>query len=41
MWQYKYTGKATTFTVKLTSFGLNTSVTMKSNAFLIVSFYVP
>jgi hypothetical protein len=41
MWAYKYTGKASTFTVKLPAYGLSQSVTMKSNAFLIVDFTVP
>jgi hypothetical protein len=41
MWQYKYTGKATTFTVTLPRYGLSRSVTLKSNGFLVVSFLVP
>ena len=40
-WQYKYTGKATTFTVVLPSFNnTSKSATLKSNAFLVVSFMV-
>jgi hypothetical protein len=35
-WQYKYTGKATTFTI--TTSGQTQTVTMKSNAFVIVNF---
>jgi len=38
MWQYKYTGKATTFTVKLPSYNQSKSVTLKSNGFVIVTF---
>ena len=40
MWQYKYTGKATTYTVKLGApyTGRQQTVTMKSNAFVIASF---
>ena len=41
MWQYKYTGKATTFTVKLPAHKLSKSVTMKSNGFVIANFDVP
>ena len=41
MWQYKYTGKPTTFTVKLPAYDLSQSVIMKSNKFLIVNFTVP
>jgi hypothetical protein len=39
-YQYKYTGKATTFTVALPAYGKSQSVTMKSNNFLVVSFTV-
>ena len=41
MWLYKYTGKATTFTVKLPAYGLSKSVTMKSNGYVSVGFSVP
>jgi Prealbumin-like fold domain len=41
MWQYKYTGKAATFVVKLPAYGLQQSATLKSNGFLVVSFLVP
>ena len=41
MWLYKYTGKATTFTVKLPAYGLSQSVTMKSNGYVSVGFSVP
>ena len=41
MWQYKYTGKAATFTVKLPAYNLAQSVTLKSNGFLLVNFTVP
>jgi hypothetical protein len=40
-WQYKYTGKATTFTVKLLAYALAQTVTLKSNGFLVVNFMVP
>ena len=38
MWQYKYTGKAATFTVKLPNYNLVQSVTLKSNGFILVNF---
>jgi len=41
MWQYKYTGKAATFTVKLPSYNQATSVTLKSNGFVIATFALP
>ena len=41
MWQYKYTGKAATFTVKLPKYNLLQPVTLKSNGFLVVNFTVP
>ena len=41
MWQYKYTGKAATFTVKLPDYNLSKSVTLKSNGYLVVSFTLP
>jgi hypothetical protein len=41
MWQYKHTGKPTTFVVKLPGFKLSQSVAMKSNGFVLVDFTVP
>ena len=41
MYQYKYTGKRLTYTVKLPDYGLATQVTLKSNGFAIVNFEVP
>ena len=41
MWQYKYTGKAATFTVKLPVYNLSKTVTLKSNGYLVVSFTLP
>ncbi len=41
MWQYKYTGKPVTFTVKLPDYNIAQSVTMKSNRFLVVDFIAP
>ncbi|HET8652952.1 MAG TPA: hypothetical protein VFM13_10310, partial [Gaiellaceae bacterium] len=41
MWQYKYTGKATTFTVKLPAYGLSKAVTLKANGFVAVDFLTP
>jgi Prealbumin-like fold domain len=41
MWAYKYTGKATTFTVKLPNYGLSKSDTLKSNGFLSMDFTTP
>ena len=41
MWQYKYTGKAATFNVKLPGYKLSRSVTLKSNGFLVVNFTLP
>jgi hypothetical protein len=38
MWNYKYTGKAATFVVKLPTYGLSQTVTLKSNSFLLVNF---
>ena len=38
MWQYKYTGKAATFTVKLPNYNLVQNVTLKSNGFVLVYF---
>jgi hypothetical protein len=40
-WQYKYTGKAATFTVKLPKYGKSQSVTLKSNGFVVVNFTTP
>ncbi len=41
MWQYKYTGRPATFTVKLPDHDIAQCVTMKSNRFLVVDFAVP
>jgi hypothetical protein len=41
MWAYKYTGKATTFTVKLPAYGQSKSDTLKSNGFLAMDFTTP
>jgi hypothetical protein len=41
MWQFKYTGKASTFTVKPPAHGLAQVVTLKSNGFVTASFNVP
>jgi hypothetical protein len=41
MWQFKYTGKAATFTVRLPAYGLSQSVTLKSNGFVTALFSVP
>ncbi len=41
MWQYKYTGKAATFTVKIAGTTLSQTVTLKSNGFLVVNFTLP
>jgi hypothetical protein len=41
MWQYKHTGKAATFTLKLPAYNKSQTVTLKSNVLVIVSFSVP
>jgi hypothetical protein len=41
MWAYKYTGKAATFVVKLPSYNLSQSLTLKSNGFVVANFTVP
>ena len=41
MWQYKYTGKAATFTVKLPAYAQSQTVTLKSNGFATASFTLP
>ncbi len=41
MWQYKYTGKAATFTVNLPVYNLAQAVTLKSNGFLVVNVTLP
>jgi hypothetical protein len=41
VWPYKYTGKATTFTVRLPAYNVSQSVALKSNGFLVVNFAVP
>ena len=40
MYYYKYTGKSTTFTVKLPDYNLKQSVTLKANGFAVVNFQV-
>jgi hypothetical protein len=40
MWQYKYTGKPTTFTVKLPQYNLTQSLTLKSNALVVMSILI-
>jgi hypothetical protein len=40
-WTYKYTGKPATFWVNLPGYALQQSVTLKSNAYVIVNFMVP
>jgi hypothetical protein len=37
MWSYKYTGKATPFTVTLPAYNLSQTVTVKSNGFVVAS----
>ena len=41
MWVFKYTGKATTFTVKLPAYNLTGDYTLKSNGYGIINFNVP
>ncbi len=43
MWSYKYTGKATSFTVKLPAYPAvpAQTVTLKSNGYLSVPFTLP
>jgi hypothetical protein len=41
MWSYKYTGKPTTFTVKLPAQAMAQTVTLKANGFLAVDFTLP
>jgi hypothetical protein len=41
MWQYKYTGKPTEFTVKLPTYDLSETILMKSNHFVVIDFTVP
>ena len=40
MYDYKYTGKPTTFTVKLPDYGQSQSIQFKSNKFVVVDFTV-
>jgi hypothetical protein len=40
MYQYKYTGKPATFTVRLPRYGLSQQVTLKANGIVLVSFIV-
>ena len=41
MWSYKYTGKPTTFTVKLPAYNLSKTVQVKSNGYAQADFVVP
>jgi len=38
MWQYKYTGKTATFSVKMPAYNRSQSATLKSNGFVVVNF---
>jgi len=40
MYNYKWTGKAATFTVKLPDYKLAQSVTLKANSFVVANFTV-
>ncbi len=40
MWNYKWTGKAATFTIRLPDYGLRQDSTLKSNGFLVVNFKI-
>jgi hypothetical protein len=39
-YNYKYTGKAATFTIKLPEYNLKQSVTLKANSFVVVNFTI-
>jgi hypothetical protein len=41
MWQYKNTGKASNYTVKLPSYNLSQTIPLKANGYVVVSFTVP
>lgn len=41
MWQFKMTGKAADYTVKLPAYGLSQTVTLKANGYAIVNFSLP
>jgi hypothetical protein len=41
MYNYKWTGKAATFTVKLPDYKQSKSVTLKANGFVVVNFVIP
>ena len=41
LWAYKYTGKPTTFTVKLPEFGMQITFAFKSNGIVVANFYLP
>jgi hypothetical protein len=41
MWQFKWTGKAANFIVKMPEYNLSQSVMLKANGYLFVSFNVP
>lgn len=40
-WTFKYAGKPATFVVKLPAYGLQQSVTLKSNGYVVLNFTVP
>ncbi len=41
MYNYKHTGKAATFTIKLPDYNQQKSVTLKANSFVVVNFTIP
>ena len=41
LWEYKYTGKAATFTINLPIYSVSQTVTLKSNKFVVVIIPVP
>ena len=41
MWQYKATGKASTYTVNLPAYKLSQSVSLNANGYVVVNFLVP
>ncbi len=41
MFAYKYTGKATTFTLRLPAYDLSQTIAIKSNGFVVVNFSIP
>ena len=40
LYNYKYTGKAATFTIKLPAYNLNASVTIKSDSMTVTNFII-